>query len=63
MTNRTNGRPDPEELLRRVSTPDHDCMLAWHDHVPSLVFGKEPIEANSLASTIHACANAVRSLR
>lgn len=53
----------PEELLRQVSTPDHDCMLAWHDHVPSLVFGKEPIGSNSLASTIQACANAVHHLR
>lgn len=53
----------PEELLRQVSTPDHDCMLAWHDHVPSLVFGKEPIGSNSLASTIQACANAVHRLR
>lgn len=53
----------PEELLRQVSTQSHDCRLAWHDHVPSLVFGKEPIEGDSLANTIHACADAVRRLQ
>lgn len=57
-------QPDrsPEELLEQVSTSDHKCMLAWHDHVPSLVFGKEPVETDSLANTLHACADAVRRL-
>ncbi len=59
----TRSDRSPEELLREASAPDHDCMLAWHDHLPSLIFGQEPIGANSLADALHACANAVRRLR
>ncbi len=52
----------PEQILKLVSKPDRDCMLAWTNDLPSVVFGKEPILPNSLANTLEACADAVTQL-
>jgi hypothetical protein len=49
----------PEEILRKVSTPGQDCRMVWANDSPSLVFGRYPIRANSLAHTLEACAQAV----
>jgi hypothetical protein len=48
-----------EEILRKVSTPGQDCRMVWAKDSPSLVFGRYPIRANSLAHTLEACAQAI----
>ncbi len=52
----------PEQLLKSVSRPGEDCVLAWSGHFPSLVFGKQPIRYNSLSATLEGCARAVERL-
>jgi hypothetical protein len=52
-----------EEILRKVSTPGRDCRLVWANDSPSLVFGRYPIRANSLAHTLEACAQAILRMR
>jgi hypothetical protein len=48
-----------EEILRRVSKPERDCGMVWVNNSPSVVFGRYPIRANSLAWTLESCAQAV----
>lgn len=52
----------PEQILRAVSRPGHDCMLAWDTRYPSLIFGRMPIGPNSLAAMLEGCAQAVKQL-
>jgi hypothetical protein len=52
-----------EEILRKASAPGQDCRMAWTNDTPSLVFGRFPIRANSLAHTLEACAQAVLRMR
>jgi hypothetical protein len=52
-----------EEILRKASAPGQDCRMAWTNDTPSLVFGRFPIRANSLAHTLEACAQAILRMR
>lgn len=52
----------PEEILHGLSVPGQGCMIAWTNHLPSLLYGKEPIGPNSLAYTVEGCAKAVSRL-
>ncbi len=53
----------PEQILHQVSTPREDCMLAWTNNLPSVIYGREPIGPNSLAYTLEDCAKAVSRMR
>jgi hypothetical protein len=48
-----------EELLTVASRSGHGCALAFANHLPSVVFGAEPVQHNSLARTLSDCAEAV----
>ncbi len=48
-----------EEILRKASARGQDCRMVFVDNSPSVVFGKYPNRANSLAVTLEACAQAV----
>jgi hypothetical protein len=51
-----------EQILRKVSAPGHGCQLVWYGRTPSILFGRPPIRANSIAATLADCAEAVSRL-
>jgi hypothetical protein len=57
------ARGNPEEVLRKVSKPGQKCTMVWANDSVSLVFGGDPIRANSLAHQLEDCAEAVSRVR
>ena len=52
----------PEQILRTVSGPGHDCLLLWNGDYPSVIFGRAPVRPNSLAANLEGCAQAIKQL-